>query len=577
MRRANIIHLSDIHFDNSENSNKLLDSLKTDLLLMKEELEEYHALIITGDCVDKGQVNLFPEFKKKLDRLIKDCGITKKKVIIALGNHDCDFTDPWLQAMLAEIKSGKSTSEQVIKKIETNITGLYKEYNKFDQHYFTTTDGIGVAEFSINCPQGVFRLRIIILNSSWSTSIINEYGNLIVGDTQINQIKQELNQRGKKCDYTFLCLHHPLDWFKFSEREKLEKFIEDVNIDFIFHGHIHTSDVKDISNIDVLKHVFCTGISYAKTGENSSKKSGMRYSIYQINKDTKTMNVYIRSTNEKGVFVDDNILYSNVKNGFFTVPLESPYNCLMPFKSVESPKNSISLSREFVEKILKKEELLFQFYCRMEKKIEKYKLEEKKESTKYKDDWITDKKITSKKMTSVQKAQCNHDFWENYFGLFCYDILINLNALFFDGDENVRFLIRRYDKSTDSHIAYMADGIYSKNVENIKSFKWKRGLIHHSFKKHAALLKSCNIKYYENGNTNIWKNSLTVAIDGITTWSGKETIPLLSLNIAIDSMKNESCLEALALSSIYDKVGAVFQLYNEKVHNINDILITEEN
>lgn len=580
MRKVNIIHLSDIHFNNSEDSNNLLEALKNDLLAMKNELEEYHVLIITGDCVDKGKVHLFPDFKKKIDKIIKACGLTKKKVIVTIGNHDSNLENPWLLAMHSEIKSGKSTAETALNNIEDKISTLYQEYNKFDSEYIVTQDGIGVTEIPIKNAQGnpIFRLRIISLNSSWSTTIVNEYGQLTIGDFQLNQIKKQLKEKGtggKKCDYTFLCMHHPLDWFKYSEREKIEKFINEVNVDFILHGHIHTSDVENISSVDVLKHIFCTGISYLKTGEKSTKKSGMRYSIYQINKDTKTMNVFIRSTNEKGEFVDDNTLYSNVKDGFFTVPLESPFKCLMPFKSIDSEKSSTVLSRDRVEKILKKEDLLFQFYCRMEKRIEEYIKADKESYNSYKSKWIEDKKIDGK-LPAKLNEKCKIDFRKENFGLFCYDILINLNALFFDGDENVRFLLRKYVKQSNSHVAFSADGAYSKNVESIKSFEWKTGLIYHSFKKQAALLKSCNPKHYVNGNTNVWKNSLTVAVDGITTLEGNESIPLLSLNIAIDSIKNESCLEALALSSIYDKIGAVFKLYNDKVYRIDKIILAED-
>lgn len=399
---------------------------------------------------------------------------------------------------------------------------------------------------------------------------------MIIGDRQLEQIKKKINSsRNKNFDYIIMCMHHPLDWFKYSDRIKLTNFMNEVGVSFLFHGHIHTSNIESINNIDGNTNTFCTGISYKKTGENSSTKSGMRYSIYQIDKITKTMNVYIRSTNEKGHFVPDNTLYSNVKNGFFTIPLENPYSCLMPFKTIEDiPKSSIILTRKNVERILEKENLLFKFYCKMSEKIYdeySYKREEKFEE--YKKQLFINSNYNSE--NEIVAKNCKFDFENEQFGLFCYDMLINLNTLFFHG--NVRFLIRMYNSTTNSHDVFVADGVNSANIDEIKNFSWKNGLIYYSFIKKAALLQSSNLKYYKKGNSDIWKNSLTIAISEITFVKENELIPILSLNIAIDSNEKEECLEALALSSIYEKIGAIFKLYNNKVNNIQTLIQQEDN
>lgn len=67
-----------------------------------------------------------------------------------------------------------------------------------------------------------------------------------------------------------------------------------------------------------------------------------------------------------------------------------------------------------------------------------------------------------------------------------------------------------------------------------------------------------------------------MVVDGITMSEKNESIPLLSLNIAIQSEEDEACLEALAMSSIYDKVGAIFELYDRKVYKIKKIIVREE-
>lgn len=573
MNKANIIHLSDIHFDNSEQNSKLLDALEKDLLDMKEELKEFHVLIITGDCVDRGKVDLFNDFSKKLDTIIKKCEISKKKVIITIGNHDVDLKNPWILSLKQSIDENNNLQDTIYS-IDGRISELYREYNQFDKKYKETPDGIGVIDIPIKAKTGrqIMKLRIISLNSSWSTVINNRYGELVIGNKQLDNLKNKIKSMKQNCDYTILCMHHPLDWFKYEERKKIEEFIEEFKVNFIFHGHIHTSDIKNINSIDENTAIFCTGISYKKAGENSSSKSGMRYSIYQIDKNTKTMNTYIRLTNEKGNFVEDTILYENVKKGFFTVPLENAYKCLLPFKSVGNKEHSsLMLTRDNVERILSKEKKLYNFYCFFLEKINNNLNQHNEMYESFKDKWEKDKNI--KKMSSEQENKCKEEFRACEFGMFCYDILIHLNTLFFDG--NVRFLIRKYDKKKNAHIAFFADGKESINIEEITEFKWKEGLIYYSFKEKAALLKSANMKYFKNGKSDIWLNSLTIAVDGIITEQNSESIPLLSINIAITDPKEEACLEALAISSIFEIIRDIFKLYNDKVYNIEKIIMEE--
>lgn len=77
MKKAVIVHLSDIHFDNSEGSNELINNLIIDLVQMKEKVGKYDILTITGDCVDRGKVDLFKIFEEKVNAILKVCDIKK--------------------------------------------------------------------------------------------------------------------------------------------------------------------------------------------------------------------------------------------------------------------------------------------------------------------------------------------------------------------------------------------------------------------------------------------------------------------------------------------------------------------
>lgn len=558
MNKAVLVHLSDIHFSGTNESLNLMEKLLDDLNLMKKEIGVYDLLAITGDCVNQGQIELFDDFKQKVNEILKTCGLQhKNRVIIVPGNHDVSQKNNYLINIKNECINDYKKAYQMA---EESCVLLFKEYNEFVDKFGIPQNGYGVKYFTVN---GLV-IRVILLNSSLSTLVHNKYGELIIGDKQLDYIKKQINSRKKKFDITIACMHHPLDWFSYNVRASLQDFLfNTLKVDFLLHGHIHEASYDSIFNMDTSANIFCTGISYTRKGEKCSRKDGMRYSIYEIDKNTRTVNVYLRATNSKGDFVGDNRLYSSVnKHGFFTVPMGNISECLMPLnKSKEEVRNSIFLNREFVELLLHKENTLFKYYCGMEILLDQLLSKEDEYIKKYKE--ANNRKSLSKQ----EKKACLKKFYREQFEMYCMFALNNLNALFFENHKDVRFILRRYDPKTDEHVAVLGEGIFSKteDIKKIKKFKWGEGMIYYSYKNKAALLKSQNLSCHQEGNTHdFWKEYLTLAVDGIEVKKSREFIPLFAINIATNTFENEKCLQALAMSSIYDKVQEVFKLFDCK-------------
>ena len=100
MKRSVIIHLSDIHYDGTDSTNILLDNLQKDLSNMKINFNDgYDLLILTGDCINRGKTNLFPEFSDKLKEILKVCNLRKNRAVIVPGNHDSVRENTWLSAI----------------------------------------------------------------------------------------------------------------------------------------------------------------------------------------------------------------------------------------------------------------------------------------------------------------------------------------------------------------------------------------------------------------------------------------------------------------------------------------------
>lgn len=488
-------------------------------------------------------------------------------MLITPGNHDVSLNNVWIKHV--NEKYGENY-KAINDTIEGELSAIYKEYNDFVNKYNLPPNGIGIKYIMVN---GI-TIRVILINSSWGTLAHNVYGELVVGDKQLGQIKNTICEKKRKYDVTITCMHHPLDWFSYEERKKLHDFLFDtIKTDFLLHGHIHEASYDSLFNMDSSTNIFCTGISYNKTGEKCSRKDGMRYSIYEIDIDTCTINVYLRSTNSKNVFVGDNRLYSKVnKEGFFTIPMGNISECLLPVKKAnKNESKSIFINRDFVELLLNKEEMLFRFYCGMEIVLEEQILSKKDE---YIQQWK--EKHNIKRFTKEEKEKCLKEFYIEHFEIYCLYALMNLNALFFKDHKDVRFLLRRYDSISNKHVAMLADGIFSttEDLNNVKNFTWGEGMIHYSYKCKCPLLMSQNMECHKDGNSKgVWKEYLTIAIDGIKVQKSRELIPLFALNIATNSTENERCLQALAMSSIYYKLQEVFGLYDSKVCELATLYI----
>lgn len=91
-----IIHLSDIHYKNDENSEKIIKKMIDDLDKKNKE-NEINLILITGDLIDKGGISFgsiesaFQSFEEDiLSQIIKKLNMAEDRIIFCPGNHDID-------------------------------------------------------------------------------------------------------------------------------------------------------------------------------------------------------------------------------------------------------------------------------------------------------------------------------------------------------------------------------------------------------------------------------------------------------------------------------------------------------
>lgn len=550
MKRFAIIHLSDLHYDNSSDFKdiwgKFIEDLRT--VTINSGIEKIALLTITGDLVDKGQIDLYKGMNEAISQIKREFGITKSNVLTIPGNHDVNTANEALKVILKNKNADKI--------ISNDWPTYFTKFNDFSFSVGKNKKSYFVTVMKLN---GV-KLRIIGFNTAWSIMLNKRFGEMRIGDKQFVDLENELNNsisKDGKCDYTIAMMHHPLDWLAYDERERLLHLFKKAEVNALMHGHVHESFVEEITDIDTSLTVLCTGWSYRK-GENQhlTKDSMMRYAIYDFDFNTRTINVFNRVTNrEQRKFIGDSFLYSCAdSNGFFSIPLDNPNNALFPVfaapgvndKRIDKPY--FFLSKSFFSSFLKTEENIFILSQRMEAVIDDFC---NMRTMKY---WLD----------SEGKQMLCEEYVDYSLGTLCYTILLEMASLFSLDEKRIRMMFRQYDPESDMHKYYISYGEDDNpNEHRVQDFKWHEGMIYKSYEQRRPLLKSANRDYHKAGKTNKWEDYLTMTIE--TVISSKPNIPEFSFNIAIASPDLYEFLLELSLSSFYYSINQMFDRCNKRV------------
>lgn len=262
------LHISDTHFCKEKHSwdcKEIFDNFYIDLKSMEKE----HGLIpdfifYTGD-IAFGQDNsrsLFlkdqyieaQEFIEKVSNSFSR-SIPKTNIFIVPGNHDVNRTQitpdqiEWIKNLQ---KNGK---ENASGKINDIIKSKNKQWSRYmerleDYHRFLKEGGY---DHLLDDPERLiyskiseingFKVGIIGLNSSWSSSSDGEKGNLWLGTYQILSSYDSI----KDAIFSISLIHHPPNWFTEFEELDITRHIERMS-NFCLHGHEHKEWITRIDN-----------------------------------------------------------------------------------------------------------------------------------------------------------------------------------------------------------------------------------------------------------------------------------------------------------------------------------------
>lgn len=377
-----ILHLSDLHIDaSSTNYSRLLRGLLKDI---KKEIvmvpDDSLIVTITGDIIHMGNkkaVNAAIKFFEDLYKIVKDKVVT---IYFVPGNHDKYRTEENKFLIPAYRTIGSYEREKFNDK-------FFESFWKYQDETYSEENGSGYLELTkkvyeifgvsniekrtyIKYTFGVDVVEVlgkkycfVMLNTAWSCIDENDTRQLILGKFQIDEIKRQYhnlvdNLSDNVIELTLVLGHHPISALFGKEEDNIFSEMisfEELNANAYLCGHTHDRAIINWVNNRHSINTFMTGIGWPEN--NSGYHIGSHtYSMYVFNLDANSIDIYVRSTDDGGVFNPDfriytNSVHKNNKKLIFPIRAEKAQTYISLDAGPERSAKAYYISDEFMEYI----------------------------------------------------------------------------------------------------------------------------------------------------------------------------------------------------------------------------------
>lgn len=332
-----ILHLTDFHL-NKRTLRDWNDFYKEAFI---DKLKEFHEkssidiVVFTGDLIDKGgkdlegAANAFDLFEQNIIKpVIENLGLDISKFIICPGNHDIErladdeYDENALKHTLISSEKTISFIENSEKQNSFKRIERIKKYKEFEQKLYENIEADkiqSIFSFSIKCNiNNDITIGVSSLNSSWRCYNDNDFGNILIGENQLNNNYKFV----KDCDIKIALMHHQLDWLSNSEKRTINSHINK-NYDLIFSGHVHegTSNMVTGFTGSCFHNVSPSGLNQIRT-DNINFVNG--FTIIDYNESITCH--YLKYNHDQKIFVDNTDIVATGKKTFHKPPSDTTSN-----------------------------------------------------------------------------------------------------------------------------------------------------------------------------------------------------------------------------------------------------------
>lgn len=250
-----IIHLSDIHFDDTQKEfqNYYTKALIKDLIKLNKE-KKIDLITIAGDLIDKGgqsyvdKDKIYEIFREKFINYLKEnLKLEDNQFIFVAGNHDIDesiideFYENGILSTLTNIEKINDFQVKNTDKDHETIIRL-KRYKDFEKNFHKSNKDYHITNFESYTVKRFDDINVgfACLNSAWRCSTSLPKDKLLLGTQQI--INANYYFDANNCDFVIGLIHHPIEMFSEIERKEISNLLQTQHFDVILAGHTHSSE-----------------------------------------------------------------------------------------------------------------------------------------------------------------------------------------------------------------------------------------------------------------------------------------------------------------------------------------------
>lgn len=269
-----LLHLTDIHI--AKATDPVLKRVKEIVSCLNPTIHSVTSvvIVISGDIAQSGAKKEYALAKIFVDEIVSTIKIERNlpvMVILAAGNHDCDF-DGDQEARLAIVGNIHKKVGDVPLSYIQSCTAVQSEFFKFRKGFeenleIVSSDALWTT-YSLN--ENGKTIHVDVLNASWMSTIYEKQGNLLFPYERYDtKMPTDANLR-------IGVLHHPFSWYGQSNVHKFRAFMHTLE-DVILTGHEHQSSSRIA---DDAQSGECAYVEGAALQDRNSAESG--FNIVQI-------------------------------------------------------------------------------------------------------------------------------------------------------------------------------------------------------------------------------------------------------------------------------------------------------
>jgi Cdc6-like AAA superfamily ATPase len=252
MSSFSILHLSDVHFGQTDNKSEQARITEAVISAIKEDQIKSDLIVFSGDLAYCGDPL---EFQLGQDWLHKIKNLTGGKIAICPGNHDVfrpDANKSDLRLAHPTSASFQLSRNKICKRSQNphlkNFFQWHRSYSEEDEEIlpFWTNDDNYFADIAEITKENAL-IRVIALNTS-ALSCDNEDEEKLVVD--ISSLNNCLAKCQPNTELVVVIGHHPLNgWLSSWSSSEIQQILkQETGAHLYLHGHCHKTDLSSTSN-----------------------------------------------------------------------------------------------------------------------------------------------------------------------------------------------------------------------------------------------------------------------------------------------------------------------------------------